>query len=195
MKNTKPTLPTTKEKILRAAFLLLLEKGYDSLKVGDIQNELGISRGLLYRYFKNKSDLVYQACREYFYDRYFRGVDYDTMTLREFFEHVARAVRGGITNIGGVKVEMLKYNTLYSSFIQSEPKFKKSAQVEFDKARKVIANAVKRGEIKDLPENFIGATILAIYGRTSYITETPSNEYICSRILEDIDRFYDLIKR
>ena len=52
----------------------------------------------------------------------------------------------------------------------------------------------KKYLVKKLPENFIGATILAIYGRTSYITATPSNAYICKRILEDIGRFYELIK-
>ena len=29
-----------------------LEKGYDKVLVSDIQNQLGISRGLLYKYFK-----------------------------------------------------------------------------------------------------------------------------------------------
>ena len=58
----------------------------------------------------------------------------------------------------------------------------------------MIHNAIKRAEIKDLPENFIGATILAIFGRTSYITETPSNVYICKRIIEDITQFYNLIR-
>ena len=99
-----------------------------------------------------------------------------------------------MTNIDGEEVDILKYNTLYSAIIQSEPRFKLEAQIEFDKARKVIRNAIKRGEIKKLPENLIGATILAIYGRTSYITTTPSNAYICKRILEDIGRFYELIK-
>ena len=65
---------------------------------------------------------------------------------------------------------------------------------EFENARKVIRNAIKRKEIKNFPENFVGATILAIFGRTSYITKTPSNKYICKRILEDIANFYELIK-
>ena len=53
----------TKDKILKTTFLLLLEKGYDKVLVSDIQNELGISRGLLYRYFKGKDELVYTACK------------------------------------------------------------------------------------------------------------------------------------
>ena len=42
-------METTRDKILKATFLLMLEKGYDKILVSDIQQELGISRGLLYR--------------------------------------------------------------------------------------------------------------------------------------------------
>lgn len=184
----------TKDKILKTTFLLLLEKGYDKVLVSDIQNELGISRGLLYRYFKGKDELVYTACKEYFYNRYFDGVDYDKISLKDFFEHAADAVIK-ITTMDGKNIDMLKYNTLYSAFIQGQPKFKSFVLLEFDKARKVIRNAIKKGEIKKLPENFVGATILAILGRTSYITSTPSREYVRSRILSDIQQFYELIKK
>lgn len=183
----------TKDKILRTAFLLMLERGYDKVLVGDIQKRLGISRGLLYRYYKSKDALMFDACCEFFYGRYFEGVDYDKISLGEFLEHAEYAVER-MTNFYGKKVDMLKYNSLYSALIQSRPDFKKVAQKEFNNARKVIHNAILRGEIKKLPENFIGATILAIFGRTSYISEIPSNEYVCRRMLEDVRRFYDLIK-
>lgn len=172
----------------------MLEKGYGKLRIGDIQSRLGISRGLMYRYFKGKSDLVFFACREYFYDRYFKDVDYDSITLADFFRHADAAVRR-ITDFEGEEVEMLKYNTLYSSLIQSNPQFKSVALSEFRKALKVIKNSIKRGEVKNLPENFIGATILAILGRTSYITETPSNGYVVNRMLSDVKQFYGLIKK
>ncbi len=184
----------TKDKILKATFLLLLEKGYDRVLVSDIQSLLGMSRGLLYRYFKSKNELFFAACREYFYDRYFRGADYSNMTLREFLEHAKSAVLD-ITNLDGTEIGMLQYNTLYSALIQCQPRFNRVALEEFAKAREVIHNSIVRGEVKELPENFIGATLLAIFGRTSYITETPSNEYVKKRIIEDVDTFYSLIRR
>ena len=185
---------TTRDKILRTTFFLMLDKGYDKILVSDIQNELGISRGLLYRYFKGKSELIFVACREFFYDNFFaKDIDYSTLTLREFLDYSEIAI-SHMTNIDGIEVSILKYNTLYSSILQINPRFAKVVDSEFAKARLVIRNAIERGEIKKLPENFVGATILAILGRTSYITEFPSNEYICHRIVEDVNRFYDLIK-
>ena len=41
----------------------------------------------------------------------------------------------------------------------------------------------------------IGATLLSILGRTTYITATPTDAYVRTRIAEDIMRFYDLIKK
>ena len=188
-------MQTTRDKILKATYLLMLEKGYDKILVSDIQQHLGISRGLMYRYFKSKRELVFQACREYFYNRYFAdGLDFSQMTLRQFLDLSALAIKK-MTHPDGREIEMLKYNTLYSSVLQSDPEFIGVAQAEFDKARLVIHNAMVRGEIKKLPENFVGATILAILGRTSYISKTPSNEYVCRRIIEDVNRFYDLIKK
>jgi len=185
---------STREKILRTTFLLMLEKGYDKVLVSDIQNQLGISRGLLYKYFKGKSDLIFTACREFFYDRYFDpNIDYSILTLRQFLDFSEIAI-SKMTNIDGVEISILKYNTLYSSILQVSRKFADVADGEFGKARLVIHNAIERGEIKKVSENFVGATILAILGRTSYITEYPSNAYICKRIVEDVNRFYDLIK-
>ena len=187
-------MAATREKILKTTFLLMLKKGFDKILVSDIQGALGISRGLLYRYFKGKSELVFSACREYFYDRYFDpGLDYSRMSMRQFLDCAEMAV-ARMTNIDGDEVDILKYNTLYSSMLQVNPRFAGVAQAEFDKARLVIRNAIRRGEIKKLPENFVGATVLAIFGRTSYITDTPSNAYICRRVIEDANRFYELIK-
>lgn len=188
-------MTSTREKILKATFLLMLEKGYDNILVSDIQRRLGISRGLLYRYFKGKSELIFCACSEFFYNRFFdENIDYSQITLRQFLDYAFAAMRR-FTNIDGHEVPMLKYNTLYSAMLQTNKKFAAEAMVEFGKARTVIDNAMRRGEIKTLPDNFVGGTILAIFGRTSYITEPPSNEYVCKRIVEDIDRFYDLIKK
>ena len=183
----------TREKILETTFILAVEKGYDGVRVSDIQEKLEMSRGLLYRYFENKSDLIFAACRRYFFDGYLNNIDLDNITLKDFISHI-QEVEDSLACVNGQKMDILKYNTLYSHAIMREPKFKDYALGEFAKGVKVIRNAIKRKEIKKLPENFIGATILSILGRTSYITETPSDDYIRRRIKEDLTRFYELIK-
>ncbi len=175
--------------------MLLIKNGYEGVSVSDIQKELGISRGLLYCYFKNKSDLILAACSQYFFDGYLTTIDLETISLKDFIAHILK-VEDKLSRCGDENIEILKYNTLYSSIIMREPRFKQFAQMEFAKAIIVIRNAKERGEIKaDLPDNFIGATLLSILGRTTYITETPSDDYIRRRIAEDLEHFYNLIRK
>lgn len=181
----------TREKILQTTFLLLIEKGYDRISITDIQKESGVSRGLLYYFFKNKTDLLFAACRKYFFDRYMT-VDVDTISFRGFLDHIKGVVHS-LTDFNGHEIDILKYNALYSCVLVCEPRFWDYIVNELKKASIIIENAKKRGEIKDLPTHFIGATFLSILGRTSYVTATPSNAYIRSRILEDIDTLYALI--
>lgn len=181
----------TRDKILQTTFLLLIEKGYDRISITDIQKQAGVSRGLLYYFFKNKTDLLFAACRKYFFDKYMT-VDVDTITFRGFLDHIKGVVHS-LTDFDGHEIDILKYNTLYSCVLVCEPRFWDYIVMELKKASIIIENAKKRGEIKDLPTHFIGATFLSILGRTSYVTATPSNAYIRSRILEDIDMLYELI--
>lgn len=191
----EPRMKDTRTKILETTFLLLLKKGYDAVSVSDIQKKLGMSRGLLYRYFKNKSDLIIAACAQYFFDGYLNTIDLENISLKDFIAHIIE-VENSLSQCGRHKVDILKYNTLYSAVIMREPRFQAFALGEFAKAIVVVRNAKKRGEIKgSIPDNFVGATLLSILGRTTYITYTPTDDYVRRRIREDLERFYALIKK
>ncbi len=47
----------TKEKILKTALKMFAEKGYEAVSVSEISGELGITKGALYRHYKNKRDI------------------------------------------------------------------------------------------------------------------------------------------
>ena len=47
----------TKEKILLAALRLFAREGYEAVSVSDIAGELGITKGALYKHYKNKRDI------------------------------------------------------------------------------------------------------------------------------------------
>ena len=46
-------LKTTKEEILRVSVRLFAERGFDAVSTSMIAGELGITKGALYRHFKN----------------------------------------------------------------------------------------------------------------------------------------------
>lgn len=47
----------SKEQILSALFLLFLKKGYETVSILDIEEACGISRGVIYHYFKSKESI------------------------------------------------------------------------------------------------------------------------------------------
>ena len=48
----------TYEDILSTAYDFFIEKGYEKTSVQDIINELGISKGAIYHYFKSKEEIL-----------------------------------------------------------------------------------------------------------------------------------------
>lgn len=54
-----------RKRILEAAFELFWKKGFRATKMDDIALELGISKGAIYTYFKDKKDLFAQAAQHY----------------------------------------------------------------------------------------------------------------------------------
>ena len=51
-------MDNTKERILRTALRLFAANGYEAVSVSDIAGELGVTKGALYRHFKNKHDIL-----------------------------------------------------------------------------------------------------------------------------------------
>ena len=47
----------TKEKILMTALRLFAKDGYEGVSVRNIAEELGMTKGALYRHYKNKRDI------------------------------------------------------------------------------------------------------------------------------------------
>ena len=47
----------TKEQILTVALKLFSKRGYEAVSVSEIAGELGITKGALYRHYKNKRDI------------------------------------------------------------------------------------------------------------------------------------------
>ena len=58
-------LINTKEKILEVAFVLFLNKGYDSVSISEIKKEANVGSGTIYNYFKSKEDLYDEVLNKY----------------------------------------------------------------------------------------------------------------------------------
>ena len=55
----------TKEKILKAGFELICEKGYYNTNTAEIAKVANVSTGIVYQYFKNKHDILIESIQTY----------------------------------------------------------------------------------------------------------------------------------
>ena len=54
-----------KEKIIKAGFELICEKGYYNTNTAEIAKAAGVSTGIIYQYFKDKHDILVEGIKRY----------------------------------------------------------------------------------------------------------------------------------
>ncbi len=64
--------PPGRVKIVNAVYSLLSEKDFNSITTAEIAKTAGVTEGLIYKYFKDKRDLLYQVLKEYFEGFWFK---------------------------------------------------------------------------------------------------------------------------
>ena len=190
-----------KEKILRETFKLLLKKGFDGTSITDIQNAIGMSRTLVYHYFKNKDELLLAACKTYFFLRYSAmPKNADSMTCLQHIEHTISAVRNislELSDDGKSSApSMENYNILFYQSIRRYPEIRKYMQDYYQIFIDVLKNAIKRGEVKcDLPPEIIGKYFLYIFdGVINYSVDPPDCEHMFETLRRELMAFYNIIK-
>lgn len=190
-----------KEKILRETFKLLLKKGFDGTSITDIQNAIGMSRTLVYHYFRNKDELLLAACKTYFFLRYSAlSKDSDSITCIQHIEHTISAIRSislELSDDGKSSLpSMENYNILFYQSIRRYPEIRKYMRDYCQVFIDVLRNAIKRGEVKcDLPPETIGKYFLYIFdGVINYALEVPDCEHLCEALRRELFAFYNTIK-
>ena len=185
----------TKKKILETAFVLLVEKGYNGVSIGDIANKLKVARSLPYKYFQSKNDIFYETFKYYFYERFFYGIwDFSNMNLDTLILLISERMVEIMRNLESANISVYDYNSLYILALKNEPRFKQYMAEQLRKSDIVIVNALKNGEIKkDISAEFVQRVLLDIWGRATSPEESTNKDRL-DNILSDIKTFIALIK-
>lgn len=191
-------MKTTKELLIEKTFFLMIEKGYDKFSVSDIQKSLGMSRSVLYKHFKTKSELVFETCKHYFFEMFFPNVDeLDKVSFKEFMDRSNQNFRKLFKNFSknsGVKISVLKYNILFIEVMKHESLFNDFIHEEYSRLLVVLRNAKARGEIKkNVSDEFIRNVFSDIYCRATDVFKRGEANML-EDIIRDVESFYDLIK-
>jgi AcrR family transcriptional regulator len=58
------TIPERHQEIIDTASMLFIENGYDKTQITDIAKQMNVAQGLIYYYFKSKTELLYAVIDE-----------------------------------------------------------------------------------------------------------------------------------
>jgi len=180
-----------KNEITKVAFRKFLENGYESPIISDLQNELGMPKGAMYRHFKNKEELFKNVIDCYFFNtiKKFMIIDYDTThPIPEIIHKIYRRQRWiqiQLYRIGNSYETTYRYYCLIGFAISYYTDFMLRFK-EFDtflkkKWKIALDNSIKRCEIDEATDTklmsrlFTQITLLDICGRKAYSSDFVNN--------------------
>ncbi len=148
MKQKKKTNPPGRIKIMKSLSNLMSQKDFHSITTAEIARNAQVTEGLIYKYFKDKKDLLYQVLNEHFY---------------EFLAKIENRVANEKTCIEKIEVvifsslESYADNRIFSRIlfleVRNSPDFFDS--VAYDMVRKytrtileIIEKGMEKGELK-----------------------------------------------
>ncbi len=68
MKHKGKTNPPGRIKIMNSFYSLMKEKDFHSITTAEIAKNAQVTEGLIYKYFKDKKDLIYQVLNDHFFE-------------------------------------------------------------------------------------------------------------------------------
>lgn len=152
-----------RSRVLQAATKVLSEKGYHATSMDDIASELGVSRGALYQYFRNKEDILQevflanqQDLREWL-ERY----DDDLLSMAERLFDEVIIEKAAIIPIHFEVVSLASHDEALRKLLRENNEKDLAGLQAFIKRQK------EKGSIKkDVAPDILAHTIISLYLRT-----------------------------
>lgn len=189
------------ERILNAATKEFAEKNYANASTNEIVKQAGISKGLLFHYFKNKKELylfLYDYYLELMVDDLFANIDLDEPDIFTKYR-----------NITLIKFELMKkhpemFNFVRLAFEEDSPDIK----IELEKRNKDIltssysklASSIDVSKFKDGIDiqkamNIIFWSLEAFgYQKQEQTKEIPLDQLNLEDLLEEMDGYIEMLK-
>ena len=134
--------------ILDAAKGAFAEKGFEGTSIADIARTAQISDGLVYRYFRNKRELLYEVLRK-FYERILLDLETQVFKLASFSARLEALIRRHL----GVFVADTDLCRLFISEVRTASDYEGSSIQELNRLYtsvliRIVKDAVKTGEVR-----------------------------------------------
>ncbi len=153
-------VPPGKLKIIQAMRSLLEERTFESLTIADIAATAGVTEGLIYKYFKDKRDLLHHVLREH-YEQFLTQIDRDLQGIDGAMNKLRKIIWSSIERYANHRVFA---RIILLEVRNSEEYFNSEAYALVRRFNRLIIDIINEGaaagEIRDdLPPSAIRNTI------------------------------------
>ena len=156
----KPSFPPGREKIVKALRMLLEKNDFNNITISEIARKAGVTEPLIYKYFRDKRDLLHQVMSEHFENFVFQAsedIQKTEGTLNKLESMIWHHINCFATDRILAKILLLEVRSC-TDYYRSKPykMIKKYSMLVLE----VIEEGIRSGEIrKDLPPRFIRQVI------------------------------------
>ncbi|MEI6436478.1 MAG: TetR/AcrR family transcriptional regulator [Bacteroidota bacterium] len=192
----------TREYIIDEAYKLFLTRSYEAVSISDISNAIGFTKGALYHHFKNKEEL-FRAVIDKHFPLTNMSLDDQNISLKEYTEecidHIHKLLKETITN--NEEFTPVNFLALIADSFRHYEGFaeKKSLIIDTDveKAKVIIGNAIKRGEIRgDIDISVVAMQYLSLsIGLAGDFIRNNSVESAIKSLKDQLTQLYNLLKK
>lgn len=200
----------SREYITKNAFNVFLDRGYDSTSITVLQQELKMSRGALYRYFKNKEELFISVIDEHFFkpQQLFlkeigKNKEQNLSELIQTTYQIQQRFVEAFSQIGVTRTFFLNYTALVIQAAKYYPDFVVHIKKTSASTRKIWRNAIEKsietGEVrKDVN---IDVLVRLFTAMTNSETSSEGKPVFTDRVMKGLQKrketmtyLFDLIK-
>ena len=190
------SLPPGRIKITQALKLLLEKKEFSAVTTAEIAKQAGVTEALIYKYFKDKRDLLHQVLREYL-EQYQVQVENDLKGIKGALNRLRKLIWSHInvyaTNRVFAKILLLEVRN-YPDYYKSETY--ELVKIYSDTVLRIIEEGIRNKEIReDLEPKLIRLGIIGsieqvclsgvVFGRE--ISPDDITENLCEFIFQGIE--------
>jgi len=191
------SLPPGRIKITQALKILLEKKEFSAVTTAEIAKQAGVTEALIYKYFKDKRDLLHQVLREYL-EQYQVQVENDLKGIKGALNRLRKLIWSHInvyaTNRVFAKILLLEVRN-YPDYYKSETY--ELVKIYSNTVLRIIEEGIRNKEIReDLDPKLIRLGIIGsieqvclsgvVFGRE--ISPDDITENLCEFIFKGIER-------
>lgn len=195
-------MDNTKDFIVEESFKLFLNHSYEAVSINDISKAIGLTKGALYHHFKNKEELFKTVIDTYLHIPDVVA-DIETISLSEYLLLCISEAEKIIKRLFGSALVFtpINYISMFADTFRHYPGYAELRgqfiNNEIEKTKKVLVNAIKRGEIReDINVSLIAMNFFSInMGLAGNIVRNNSVDESIRLLKEQNLEFYKLLKK